>query len=69
MLKNEKFESDYNEIAEEYDIYCEGKKLDDIEEKVLSVISSNGLLNYLKDTQKIELEHINKINISELRTK
>jgi len=62
-VENTKFENDYELIAEEYDIYCEGKKLDNIEEKVLSVISSNGLLNYLKDTQKIELEHINKINI------
>lgn len=62
-LENKKFESDYETIVEEYDIYCEGKKLDNIEEKMLSVISSNGLLNYLKDTQKIELEHINKINI------
>ena len=62
-LENTKFESNYEQIVEEYDIYCEGKELDNIEEKMLSVISSNGLLNYLKDTQKIELEHINKINI------
>ncbi len=62
-VENAKFESDYEAIVEEYDIYCEGKRLDNIEEKMLSVISSNGLLNYLKDTQKIELEHINKINI------
>ena len=56
-LENEKFESDYDKIVKEYDVYCEGKKLDEIEEKVLAVISSNGLLNYLKETQKIELEH------------
>ena len=62
-VENRKFESNYESIVGEYDIYCEGKKLDNIEEKMLSVISSNGLLNYLKDTQKIELEHINKINI------
>ena len=62
-LENVKFESAYETVLEEYDIYCEGKKLDNTEEKMLSVISSNGLLNYLKDTQKIELEHINKINI------
>jgi len=62
-VENTKFESSYEQIAEEYDIYCEGKKIDNIEEKMLAVISSNGLLNYLKDTQKIELEHINKINI------
>ncbi len=63
MLKNEEFEADYKKISEEYDIYCEGKKTDDIDEKMLAIVSSNGLLNYLKDTQKIQLEHINKINI------
>ena len=62
-VENGKFESNYEQIVEEYDIYCEGKKIDNMEEKMLAVISSNGLLNYLKDTQKIELEHINKINI------
>ena len=62
-LEDTKFESEYKELCELYNIYCEGKKLEDIEEKVLSIISSNGLLNYLKDTQKIQLEHINKINI------
>ena len=62
-LENTKFESDYEVIAEEYDIYCEGRKVENKEEKMLAIISSNGLLNYLKDTQKIELEHINKINI------
>ena len=63
MLKDEEFECEYEKNAEEYNIYCEDKKIDNLEEKVLAVISSNGLLNYLKDTQKIELEHINKINI------
>jgi len=62
-LENAKFESDYEEILAEYDIYCEAKKSENIEEKMLAIVSSNGLLNYLKDTQKIELEHINKINI------
>ena len=62
-LEDTKFEDRYKELMELYSIYCEGEKLEDAEEKVLSIISSNGLLNYLKDTQKIQLEHINKINI------
>ena len=62
-IENTRFEDEYKELTNLYDIYCEGKKVDNIEEKMLSIISSNGLLNYLKDTQKIELEHINKINI------
>ena len=62
-LDDEKFENGYEELEELYNIYTEGKKLEDIEEKVLAIISSTGLLNYLQDTQKIKLEHINKINI------
>ena len=62
-LEDTKFEEEYKELSNLYNIYCEGKKIEDTEEKVLSIISSNGLLNYLKDTQKIQLEHINKINI------
>lgn len=62
-LENAEFEEGYKELIELYNIYTEGKQIEDIEEKVLAVISSNGLLNYLNDTQKIKLEHINKINI------
>ena len=62
-LDDTKFENEYKELSKLYSIYCEGKKIEDIEEKILSIISSNGLLTYLKDTQKIQLEHINKINI------
>ena len=62
-LEDKEFEEGYKELSEVYNIYAEGRKLEDIEEKILSVISANGLLNYLQDTQKIKLEHINKINI------
>ena len=62
-LENKEFEDEYKKLAEAYNIYSEGKKLEEIDEKVLAVISANGLINYLKDTQKIQLEHINKINI------
>lgn len=62
-LDNIEFENEYEELVQKYNIYSEGRKVDNIEEKVLSVISTNGLLNYLQDTQKIKLEHINKINI------
>ena len=62
-LDNIEFENEYEELIERYNIYSEGRKSDNVEEKVLSVISANGLLNYLQDTQKIKLEHINKINI------
>ena len=62
-LDNIEFENQYEELVQKYNIYSEGKKLNNVEEKVLSIISANGLLNYLQDTQKIQLEHINKIDI------
>lgn len=62
-LENKEFEADFETLAEQYDIVCEGKKLEEIDEKALAVIAANGLLCYLKDTQKIQLEHINKMNI------
>ena len=62
-LENKEFEDEYEKLAEVYNIYSEGKKLEETDEKMLAVISANGLINYLKDTQKIQLEHINKINI------
>ena len=62
-LEDEEFENGYKDLYELYNIYAEERKIEDIEEKVLAVISANGLLSYLKDTQKIQLEHINKINI------
>ena len=62
-LNNTDFENDYEEISKNYDIILEGKKIDNVDDKNLAIISSNGLIKYLKDTQKIKLEHINKINI------
>ncbi len=62
-LNDTEFEDEYELLNTNYDILIEGKKLEDVEDKKLAIISSNGLINYLKDTQKIKLEHINKINI------
>ena len=62
-LNDAEFENAYEDINKNYNIFIEGKKVENIEDKKLAVISSNGLLNYLQDTQKIKLEHINKINI------
>ena len=62
-LEDNIFETDYYKAFENFSIYSDGKIIDDIEEKKLALISSNGLINYLNDTQKIKLEHINRINI------
>ena len=62
-LSDTKFEETYKELIKQYDVYNEGKKIEEIEQQELAIISANGLLYYLQDTQKIKLEHINKINI------
>ena len=53
-LDDEKFDTDYNEFKIKYDILNENEQeVEDISDSVLCVAASNGLLNYLKDTQKI----------------
>ena len=61
--KDLSYENDYENILKEYNVYNEGKKLSEIENKNLSIIASNGLITYLNETQKIKLEHINRINL------
>lgn len=62
-LENNNYENDYEKTFENYCIYYDGRKIEDLSEKELALISANGLISYLNDTQKIELEHINKIHI------
>ena len=62
-LENDVYENNIDTAFEKFSIYSNGKELADIEEKKLALIASNGLINYLNETQKIKLEHINKINI------
>ena len=40
-----------------------GKKNEDIETKTLAIPSINALINYIEDTQKTSLDHINKITV------
>lgn len=62
-LEDEKYEANYEENFGNYEIYSDGKKLNDVNEKVLAMMSANGLIYYLNDTQKVKLEHINKIHV------
>lgn len=63
LEKDLSYENDYENILKEYNVYNEGKKISEIENKNLSIIASNGLITYLNETQKIKLEHINRINL------
>ncbi len=62
-LEDKNYEEDYEKTFENYSIYSDGRKLEDMHEKTLALVSANGLISYLNDTQKIKLEHINKIHI------
>ena len=44
-----------------------GKKKDSLKEEKFAVQAINGLLNYFSETQKVKLEHINKIKLYEVK--
>ena len=64
-IKEEEFSKDYSELIQKYSfVNNKDENIDNIEEiekNILSINSINGLLNYLIDTQKTSLDHINKI--------
>ena len=62
MLKEEQFDTDYETFKLKYDIVDENEQeVKNIEEQTLCIVASNGLFNYLRDTQKNDLEYIHKI--------
>ena len=62
-LSNDYYENDCEKLVQEYRVTDNGRQLEKIDSKKLAVMAANGLLSYLKDTQKIKLEHINKVHI------
>ena len=44
-----------------------GKQKEDLKNETLAVQAINGLLNYFTETQKVKLEHINKIKLYEVK--
>ena len=62
MLKEEQFNTDYETFKLKYDIVDENEQeVKNMEEQTLCIVASNGLFNYLRDTQKNDLEYIHKI--------
>lgn len=62
MLESEQFDMDCETFELKYSVLNENEEqVKDIKDKVLCVAASNGLLAYLRDTQKNDLEYINKI--------
>ena len=60
----EKFKKTVEPLKEKYTfVNDDEKEIDNIEENQLYIPAINGLLDYLNQTQKIKLEHINMIRI------
>ncbi len=61
---DDNFDQDTKAIMEKYEITDDkGHKHEDLQGKEFVVSAINGLLKYIKQTQKIEMEHINTIKI------
>lgn len=61
-LEEEKFTDNYEALSVKYKIVDdEEKNVEDISKYMLSVAATNALITYLLDTQKNNLEHINKL--------
>ena len=60
----EMFKKDAERLIESYNFIDDSeKKIEDINERSLQIPAINGLLDYLNQTQKIKLEHINIIKM------
>jgi len=61
------FSEKYDELLKKYKIVDNlEKEKEDLEEELFAVSAINGLLEYFTETQKVKLEHINKIKIYEV---
>ena len=63
-FNDEAFKSSVDNLNLRFTILDEnGSKLEDFEDKNLAISSINGLIGYIKETQKTDLDHINKITV------
>lgn len=62
-LQEEAFKEDVENLLGNYTFIENEKKLENLDNHLLEVASINALLDYLNQTQKIKLEHINLIHI------
>ena len=63
LLQEESFKTETKNLIENYTIEENNKKLENLDEYLFEVSAINALLEYLNQTQKIKLEHINLIKI------
>ena len=63
-VEDDLFSEDVSEIIANYEVTTDnGEEIKKYDNKLFAVSAINGLINYLNQTQKIKLEHINKIQI------
>lgn len=63
-LEDKDFSEDIENIANNYEVVTDyGDKIEKFDDKLFIISAVNGLLAYLNQTQKIKLEHINKIQV------
>ena len=63
-LAEENFSSESEKLTNRYEITDDkGIKIEDISDREFAIAAINGLLEYIKQTQKTEMEHINVIKI------
>ena len=64
VKEEETFSENVNDLKERYNIVNEhGDEISDLSNEMLTVSAINGLSSYLNETQKVKLNHINKIRI------
>ena len=64
QVEDEVFSEDVENIKNNYEVITDyGEKIEKFDDKLFVVSAVNGLLAYLNQTQKIKLEHINKIQL------
>lgn len=63
-VKDEVFNEGIENIKNNYEVITDyGEKIENFQDNLFMVSAVNGLLAYLNQTQKIKLEHINKIQV------
>ena len=62
-IEEDKFKSNLTDLNDRYKITDEKGEKIDLTEKKLALAATQGLLEYIKETQKIEMEHLNVIKI------
>ncbi len=67
MLEEQNFDSNYENFDIKYEIVDENEqKIDTTKDSLLCVTASNGLISYLRQTQKSNLDYIHKITLYSL---